>query len=84
MNNTPDLEYINTGLFTRFVPNTPAGIAAWNVMAESQGGTAAVLVTQAPAVLAQLRKAGYSVRKAPKPAKITASEFDQLLTELGI
>ena len=77
-NTTPDLEYINTGMFTRFVANTPAGIEAYNVMAESQGGVAAVLVTQAAAVLAQLRKAGYTVHKA-KPCTDT---IDSILAEL--
>lgn len=36
------------------------------------------------AVLAQLRAAGYSVRKAPKAKPVTALEVDQLLAELGV
>lgn len=36
---TPDLEYIKTGLFTRFMPNTSAGEDAWRVMHEANGET---------------------------------------------
>lgn len=72
---TFDLEYINTGLFTRFVPNTPAGEDAWRVM---DGG--AVLSIHAANVIAQLRKAGYGVAKAKKPAQT----IDEILAELGV
>ena len=72
-----DLSYINTGLYTRFVPNTTAGEAAWRVMA-SQDGCGAILSVHLPQVLAQLRKAGYSVEKA-KPCKVND---DELLREL--
>lgn len=73
-----DLEYITTGLFTRFMPNTPAGEAAWAEMAKDDG-CAAVLTTHAKAVIAQLRKAGYSVAKAKKPTQ----SIEQILAELG-
>lgn len=75
---TIDLEYRNDGLFTRFVPNTPAGEDAWRVMAE-ETGVAAVLNIHAAAVLAQLRRAGYSVAKAKK----STQSIDDILAELG-
>ncbi len=78
---TFDFEYRITGLFTSFLPNTPAGEDAWREMASK--GHEAILSIHTGAVLAQLRAAGYSVRKALKPAKVTASEIDNLLAELG-
>jgi hypothetical protein len=76
-----DLEYINTGLFTRFMPNTPAGEDAWREMAK-EDGVAAVLTIHAPSVIAQLKKAGYTVRKAKKACAPSAQEIDELLAEL--
>jgi len=69
---THDLEYINTGMFTRFVPNTPAGEDAWRVM------DGCVLSIHLDNVLRQLRKAGLSVGKA-RPAQVND---DELLKEL--
>ncbi len=77
-----DLTYTTNGLFTRFIPHTEAGESAWRVMANQ--GQEAILSIHTGAVLAQLRKAGYSVKKAPKAAKVTASEIDNLLAELGV
>ena len=74
-----DLEYINTGFFTRFMPNTPAGEDAWRVMAK-EDGVAAVLTAHAKSVIAQLRRAGYSVAKA-KPVK---ESLDNILKELEV
>lgn len=74
-----DLEYLNTSLFTRFVPNTPAGEDAWNEMARGEYGNAAVLAIHAKTVIAQLRKAGYSVAKVKKPTQT----IDEILAELG-
>lgn len=77
-----DLTYITSGLFTRFIPHTKAGEDAWRVMASQ--GQEAILSIHTGAVLAQLRKAGYCVKKAPKPAKLMASDIDNLLAELGV
>lgn len=79
---TPDLEYIESGLFTHFMPETKAGEAAWNEMAKDDG-CAAVLSIHAKNVICQLRKAGYSVAKANKPAPWTSAD-DELLAELGV
>ena len=72
-----DLEYFNNGLFTRFLPNTAAGENAWRELAK-EGGAAAVLTSHAKSVIAQLRKAGYSVAKA-KPVK---ESLDDILKEV--
>ena len=79
---TFDLEYITTGLFTRFIPHTLAGEDAWREMASHDATS--IFTMHKGAVLAQLRAAGYSVRKAPKAKPVTAQEVDQLLAELGV
>jgi len=75
-----DLTYTQDGMFTRFVPNTTDGESVWRSMVE-QHGAAAVLNHEAGRVMAQIRKAGYSVGKA-KPVK--AGEIDAILAELGV
>jgi len=72
-----DLHYITTGLFTHFMPNTAAGESVWRTMAEQQGD-AVVLTIHLKNVLMQIRKAGYSVCKAPKPNMT----LDQIYSEL--
>lgn len=79
---TPDLTYITSGLFTRFVPNSSEGEEAWRVMREANGN-AVVLSIHSETVIGQLRRAGYSVAKAKK-APAWTSEDDQLLAELGV
>lgn len=74
-----DLEYTTSGLFTRFLPNTPAGEEVWRVMA-AETGSAAVLSIHAKNVINQLRKAGYTAVKAKKPTQ----SIDEILSELGI
>ena len=73
-----DLEYISDNMFTRFMPNTPAGIEAWRVMAQ-ESINVAFLNCHADGVIKQLRKAGYSVAKA-KPSKLS---IDDILAELN-
>jgi hypothetical protein len=75
----PDLEHITSGLFTRFVPVTPAGETAWREM-EAQGG-AQILTAHLPQVLEQLRAAGYTTRRA---RRVSDLEFQNILEELGI
>lgn len=72
-----DLEFSNNGLFTRFFPNTLEGEVAWKEMHKTHP-EAIVLTIHANSVIAQLRKAGYSVAKQ-KPCKLST---DQILAEL--
>lgn len=68
------------GIWTRFYPESPAGEAAYNVMAKADPqGVVAFLPGQVPGVLAQLKAAGYRVAKA-RPVK--AGELDAILAEL--
>jgi hypothetical protein len=78
---TTDLTYTAHGLFTSFLPNTPAGEQAWREIADQNDGNAKVLTIHAEAVAAQLRAAGYTVRKV-KAKRGTAAEEDALLAEL--
>jgi len=76
---TPDLEYTTDGVFTRFMPCTKAGEAAWLEMSTETDGSGTILTMHLPDVLRQLRAAGYSVRKA----RVTLSpDVDELLAEL--
>ena len=74
-----DLTYTQSGMFTRFMPETTAGEDAWREMASKMDGVAAVLNFQAKAVISQLRAAGYKVGKA-KP--VTKKEMNDIYAEL--
>lgn len=82
---TYDLEYTTNGLFTRFTPNTAAGVVAWNTIAAMNEGCANIFTAHLDATLKQLRAAGYSVGKARK-VKLTLADIldgeDALLAEL--
>ena len=73
-----DLTYRTEGFFMRFYPETKDGEQAWNEMAAQNDGVATVLAIHGPAVIGQLKAAGYSVAKAKKPAAINFAEFDEL------
>jgi len=62
----PDLTYLNQGLFTAFIPQNKAGEDAWWELAKQTEGTGKVLTVHLPAILAQLRKAGYTVKQAKR------------------
>lgn len=78
MNKQPDLTYTDDGMFTRFIPMTDQGFTIYQQMIE-QAGTAAFLNVTRPSVLAQIRAAGYTVRKSKKATK---AELDEILAEL--
>jgi len=77
----PDLTYTTDDMFTSFYPETKAGEEAWQVIAEQTEGSGAVLTIHAKSTIAQLRRAGYSVRKA-EPTTVMSD--DELLAELGV
>ena len=79
-----DLEYIDQGLFTAFIPVSKAGEVAFNQMAEYTDGTGKVLSIHKQGTIQQLRQAGYKVSKAKKTGKVTAEQADEMLRELGI
>ena len=79
-----DLEYIDHGMFTSFIPVSKAGEVAFNQMAEYTDGTGKVLSIHKQSTILQLRHAGYKVGKAKKQGKVTAEQADEMLRELGI
>ena len=79
-----DLEYIDHGLFTSFIPVSEAGAVAFNQMAEYTEGTGKVLNIHKQSTILQLRQAGYKVGKAKQSGKVTAEQADEMLRELGI
>lgn len=80
-----DIEYIDDGMFITFVPNTPEGEQVWRQLAESTDGTGKVFAIHAKQVVQDMRKAGYTVRKAKPASKKDINkmlkEFDELFTE---
>jgi len=74
-----DLTYIQDDMFTRFIPASDAGENIWRQLAAQNDGVAAVFNHHAKSVIAQIRKAGYSVAKS-KPVK--DSEIEDILREL--
>lgn len=83
MSRAPDLTYREDGLFVRFFAETPAGEAAWNVMAAKSDGSGAFLRAHRAAIVAQLRLAGLTVAKAAPFKPMKPGELDALLEELG-
>lgn len=76
-----DLHYREEGLFVTYYPNTEAGIAAWKEMLK-QSPSGKFLSTHRKQINAQLKAAGYSVRKTP-PVRMTKGEVDYLFGKLG-
>lgn len=79
-----DLTYAcHDGMWTRFYPETDAGEEAWLTMARADPeGAVAFLETALPGVLAQLRAAGLTVRKAPKSRPMTTQQLNAVLSEI--
>lgn len=73
-----DLTYIQDGMFTKFIAESPEGERAWNEMAKKMNGVATVFNFEANNVILQLRRAGYKVKKSASK-KITKAEIDEIL-----
>lgn len=79
-----DLTYRRSadGIFTTFLPNTPAGEKAWATMNATQGGEGGkILAAHTEAVIQQIRDAGYTVSEDTTPPA-TPEEADALLAAL--
>lgn len=74
-----DLHYTKSSMFVMFVANTKAGEEAWKAIAAQTEGTGKIFHSQLESTLAQLRKAGYTVRKAPK---MTPADYQKVYDEL--
>ena len=75
-----DLEYTDDGLFVTFFPVTDAGKEAWGQMADQHGTKH--LAIHLPAIKAQLKAAGYTVRKARPSKPLTVDQLKSMLAEL--
>ena len=79
-----DLTYLKQGLFTAFIPESPEGQDAWREIAAQTEGTGKVFTAQLPAVLSQLRKAGYTVKQSAKKSPQTLRrEMAEIMKELA-
>lgn len=77
---TTDLEYSSSGLFTIFYPTSEAGKIPHNQMLEHPETPGAKIYTiHLKNALYQLKKAGYTVKKAKK---ISKKESEKILTEI--
>jgi hypothetical protein len=78
-----DLTYLKQGMFTAFIPESQEGKDAWREIAKQTEGTGKVLTVQLPAVLSQLRKAGYTVKQAEKKsAETIRAEMAEIFKQL--
>lgn len=80
-----DIEYFNDGIFVKFIPNTKDGEHIYNTMANEMNGNPTILKRDLKNVLHQIKKAGYTVKKAIRP-KTTIDDIlnDELFKELGL
>lgn len=74
---TYDITYTDLGLFTMFIDNTPEGREVIDQMF-AQTGSNKVMTVEAKAVIAKMRKAGYSVSKNKQPKQ----DIQDILSEL--
>lgn len=73
----PDLTYLTTGFFTTFYPESKQGETVYKEMIE-QSRSPKILTRDLKTVLYQIRKAGYTVKKAKKPTQT----IEEILNEL--
>ena len=79
-NQKVDLIYTEIGMFILFLPESNAGEIAWAQIAKKTNGTGKIFKGQLQGTLAQLRNAGYTVRKGKKPTK----SIDDILNDLDL
>jgi endonuclease III len=73
-----DFAYRTDGMFTLILPETPQAVEAWEAIAEQTDGTGKVLTAHLPAVMEQIRRAGYTIRKATAIEETDAELLDSL------
>ena len=69
-----DLNYITDGFTITLMPNTKEGEYIWNQIASKFEGAAKFPVHMKASIFGQIKKAGYSIRKAAK-SKLTMEEI---------
>lgn len=78
-----DISYTQCGLFTRFYPESPEGESVWRELAKNDG-VAAVLNTHAASVIAQIKRAGYTVKKYKPNNNVSIDDIFNDLKEMGL
>lgn len=78
---TSDLSFRDSGMFTLFLANTPAGEVAWKEIAGHTDGTGKTLITYRDQVVMQLRQAGYTVSEI-SGKDVAQVDDEELLAEL--
>tara|TARA_R110002020_G_scaffold334555_2_gene549799 strand:- start:9940 stop:10197 length:258 start_codon:yes stop_codon:yes gene_type:complete len=73
-----DLTYSTSGIFTTFYPESKHGEIIYNEIIE-QNGSSKIYTIHLKNVLYQIKKAGYSVKKAKKLSK---KEADKIMNEI--
>jgi len=76
-----DLYYTNDGFYITLIPNNTDAENVWNEIANAFDGVAKFPVHMKESIFAQIKNAGYKIRKAPK-VKFDAISDDELLTQL--
>jgi hypothetical protein len=76
-----DFLYSDDGMFVALVPQNAKADVAWLQIAAETDGTGKVPSIHFKAVRAQLQKAGYTCRKAPK---VSQKQLDAIMAELEL
>ena len=74
-----DIQYIEQGLFTSFVPTSQDGEKLWLQLINQNSGSGKILTIHAKSVISQIEKAGYTVSKA---GKVSSKDIKGILKEL--
>lgn len=77
-----DISYRDCGFFTRFYPESEAGVLVWNEIAKTNKN-ATIPTIHAKSVIKQIRDAGYKVVKF-KSNKMSIDKVLKELEELGL
>ncbi len=79
-----DFNFTTNGFYFRLIPNNQQAIDIYNYMAtDTQINPCNIPQSAWASTKAQLKEAGYSVRKLRKSKPLSISETDKLLSELG-
>lgn len=71
----PDFYYSENSFWVRLFPNNPQAVDVYNELARQNNGELEIFISHKKSVFSQLKKAGYTIRKAPKVSKKAFMEF---------
>lgn len=79
-----DFTYLDQGMFIAVRPENEDAERVWRELAKATDGTGKVFSHHFPALRQQIKRAGYTIAKAPKLKAVEIGEIDALLNELGL